>query len=84
MVGILVNVALPPFCCSKALYFSPSDGGILFTDGNSTDLSDASRLYGLQQDDLEAAVANREMVYVDRHIFLHRLYVGLDAGFGTR
>jgi hypothetical protein len=41
-------------------------------------------LDGLDERKLEEAISMHRTVYVDKHAFLHRLYVGLDMHFGSR
>ncbi len=38
----------------------------------------------LDEQELEEAIRMHKMIYVDRNVFLHRLYVGLDMHFGNR
>jgi hypothetical protein len=38
----------------------------------------------LDEQKLEEAIRMHKIVYVDKHAFLHRLYVGLDTHFGNR
>ena len=119
LVRVLCNVLLPPFCCSRTLYFVAGGGGgggigggsqrrmrisrrddsdedeaedrdegndapIYLADGNNVDLATTYDVRAVNPARLEEELARRSLMYVDKHVFMHRLYIGLDQCFGTR
>lgn len=57
---------------------------IYFIDGDSMNLDHIEHMLPVSKPEMMKAIRLQHMQYIDRHVFLHRLYVGLDRCFHTR
>lgn len=84
MSGVVNSLAPAPFCCSSRRFSSWKIVGSRGSRRGSDDDDDPQYEQIPSDDESSGSLASSRgtMILVDKHVFLHRLWVGLTGNFG--